>query len=1662
MPGPTGHGDRWRPWRKASPELLARYVNVDAIAAAVPDTLFRTAEGMSLHDLRSQGRLDEVARALYDGLSGLNITYDLEPISLDDPVDTDQRIRKPSEIIGHEGTCVDLAVLYAGVCIKARLLPLILLIETQAGNLHALVVLDGRHTYDDANEPRGWSPEDRRLGFIQGKRNESLWTAPDGELWQRIATSSYIPVENTGFAATLADGRDRLRLSFDEARQRATDTIRNSRPVAAIDVVRLQKSKGYSAYVPEETVYRVVVDRYPDLADFMYDFTDLIESETAGFVGREWVVDKLAHFQSTTRAGYFCVVADAGLGKTALAADIASRYRAPAFFFSTTEGRTQIDECLRHLAVATIARYGLPHGHVPERAGRNWDFLRSILDEASAKSAEPVLLVVDAIDEAAESVGTNPLYLPRRLPDRVHVMLTSRIDVPLQIAPTTALQSLAIAASDRRQADDIDLFLDSQLARPELTMWLREHGYEKSAVAAQLKEASEGNFKYLGYVLRDLAQTDGGGSFLRVNALPVGLTQYYEQFWSAMESVQRSESWSDWDELYRPTIALLAAAMEPVTVDWLSQFVGRPAAEIRERALKRWIRFLRAQPRHDSWRIVHKSFADFLVRHHHVDVSAAHEHVVKWYLNQWGTLEAGLPHLSAEAARRPMQAYGLRHLVEHVRETGDQERLRMLVDHPRWYAVSLELDPSGASYQIDLTMARADAELAATNQLQRREPPVALAQEMTSALSIASINSLSYNLPAALLEALVACGHWTPGTALAAARMNPDPGERAGAIAALAPHLDGMVIEDALRIVRPLRFAVSARGALVRRLWAIASPERAFAEALAIADDDDQATVLGQITDLLPESLVVETIARLRELDARSDPRIQSPRPALDALANAIGAAPPTLLATIDDVVRRFDKPWARNQLLAAAARRWAELGDIEKAETLVPRITNESLRGLLWAQFVRFVPAGESATQSRLVGAFVAAADDMFALHRAEGIVAVAKVVEPRRLAELIREAWPAKNELGVDRVFGAIATVLPTEMLDIAGRVAADYDRDSVRGEAFVALAIRIAELGDVDRAIDTVARIGDSYDFGSAMVRLLPRIAEFGYPERAVQEAIVLERRGRDQFVSPAIVAVSTHVSRALLDRLRDRARAIRDYDDRRRALLGVAPRYAALGDPLEALRLARAIDDSDDRVRLEAEIGLAWGNLLGDFERALQEIKRLPAPLRFRYVQTISAQLPAKKLLDAISALDGDDRGNPVDRARADLDYRWALEAILARVGALGFADQACDIILSGAAAVERYQARATPDELLLVDVVRKVVVEATVDQVKAALAEVVPFANETSVRSIESRVSFDNAFGSTDLTRSMAQRYAALGLCTDALRAASRQESQAIHDTLGSLASALDPDGVRKALAMALSDSAYLQVQSVPALLARLAELELWDEAISEAKKLKYSEVALKSIGAMLQYVPTERLDSLHQLARARMTSGADERESTLEFVAEEVDAARATRLAAMGQAERAMEVAGTLSGLSGSLSAALTGIAPSLNGALLDAAIEKSATLASINWPDLQANAVAALLRRLAAGGLDGTRRALRIASDLPDARVRHRALRALVPAIVERPVTGGHELWIESMHVLSNRTRLHLFTDLDALLPVVTRLGGAEALDGVAGAVRDVVARWP
>jgi hypothetical protein len=173
---------QWK-WSKANEKDLAKFVNGDAVKLL--DKL-----GVNRFDLSHDpdGR-KQLVKAIYNALVARNINYAYEQYQ---PEAETQIIRPPHEILGSpgEGTCLDLAALFCGLCLGYELLPLLIIIEG-----HAFVAVSLKHSLKQWND----YPKERNL-FNTPK----LFTGEENltKLKQLIDEEVYIAIECTGFAHT--------------------------------------------------------------------------------------------------------------------------------------------------------------------------------------------------------------------------------------------------------------------------------------------------------------------------------------------------------------------------------------------------------------------------------------------------------------------------------------------------------------------------------------------------------------------------------------------------------------------------------------------------------------------------------------------------------------------------------------------------------------------------------------------------------------------------------------------------------------------------------------------------------------------------------------------------------------------------------------------------------------------------------------------------------------------------------------------------------------------------------------------------------------------------------------------------------------------------------------------------------------------------------------------------------------------------------------------------------------------------------------------------------------------------------------------------------------------------------------------------------------------
>jgi hypothetical protein len=87
---------------------------------------------------------------------------------------------------------------------------------------------------------------------------------------------------------------------------------------------------------------------------------------------------------------------------------------------------------------------------------------------------------------------------------------------------------------------------------------------------------------------------------------------------------------------------------------------------------------------------------------------------------------------------------------------------------------------------------------------------------------------------------------------------------------------------------------------------------------------------------------------------------------------------------------------------------------------------------------------------------------------------------------------------------------------------------------------------------------------------------------------------------------------------------------------------------------------------------------------------------------------------------------------------------------------------------------------------------------------------------------------------------------------------------------------------------------------------------------------------------------------------------------------------------------------------------------------------------------------------------------ALKAARAIGDELVRLDALVRLAPRLSAQSPGALYPLWRQTLPILANRTRSNLLSDLGALLPIILRLGGAQAAAALFTAIQDVGRWWP
>jgi hypothetical protein len=342
------------------------------------------------------------------------------------------------------------------------------------------------------------------------------------------------------------------------------------------------------------------------------EFKTVIEEKTQIFCGRQFVFDAISAFIQNYQSGYFTILGDAGMGKSAIAAKYIVDHPGTICFFNIRAGGTnRPDEFLRLIRQQLVNKFNLQNAEN--------DNLSTLLTKASEKLADSVklVIVIDALDEVDQEDHGNLLNLPMYLPDHVYLILTRRPynsdEKRLTLSPNTKYVELDIRQYQDNSKDDIKAYILEFMALPKyqigLDDWInKQNGLNKAQFVDTIAAKSENNFMYLRLVLEAIA--DGVYKDEKLEELPAGLQGYYESHWRMMGMTKKPLPKDKIKIIY-----FICFAEEPISDDLIAEHSKQSKLKVLE-VLRDWTQFLQIQKQENNkpnlYRFYHESFRDFL------------------------------------------------------------------------------------------------------------------------------------------------------------------------------------------------------------------------------------------------------------------------------------------------------------------------------------------------------------------------------------------------------------------------------------------------------------------------------------------------------------------------------------------------------------------------------------------------------------------------------------------------------------------------------------------------------------------------------------------------------------------------------------------------------------------------------------------------------------------------------------------------------------------------------------------------------------------------------------------------------------------------------------------------------------------------------------------
>ena len=319
-------------------------------------------------------------------------------------------------------------------------------------------------------------------------------------------------------------------------------------------------------------------------------FDSRITQHIPGFVGRQWVFDAYRAWLDNPDSRVFWIKAGPGVGKSAIAANLAARERSAivANWFCDAKSAELRDphHALRSLAFQLALRWEDYRVRLLRQLQISANATEEMLQEArkqlgtlntqdlfSLLLTEPLngliwrehklVIVVDALDEATDESGHNRIaeligLELDRLPNWLAFVVTSRPEESV-ITRLQGFKPFEIDAQGQQNLDDLHTWYESNLSK--LPVMAALSSTRQDALEKLLLDRSEGMILFLKMVQEGLLE--GSLTIDGLDKLQAGLPGLYSRYYASF--AQRFGSRYETD--IKPLVRLLVAAAGPLPED---------------------------------------------------------------------------------------------------------------------------------------------------------------------------------------------------------------------------------------------------------------------------------------------------------------------------------------------------------------------------------------------------------------------------------------------------------------------------------------------------------------------------------------------------------------------------------------------------------------------------------------------------------------------------------------------------------------------------------------------------------------------------------------------------------------------------------------------------------------------------------------------------------------------------------------------------------------------------------------------------------------------------------------------------------------------------------------------------------------------------------------